>query len=117
MGHCSEAKQGDWSLFQVDLGYTELFHCPAVTSVSFYTCEGFLGDSVVPSNKSRLLTCLIGNKSLLCTQFRVIGPHRSVRGRFMVFLELLREPGVHSRVTAGVAINNFCFLSKVRTPL
>ena len=27
--------QGNWSSFEVDLGYTELFHIPAVTSVSF----------------------------------------------------------------------------------
>ena len=27
--------QGNWSSFQVDLGYTELFYIPAVTSVSF----------------------------------------------------------------------------------
>ena len=27
--------QGNWSSFQVDLGYTELFHIPAVTSLSF----------------------------------------------------------------------------------
>ena len=26
--------QGNWSLFHIDLGYTELFHIPAVTSVS-----------------------------------------------------------------------------------
>ena len=35
----------------------------------------------------------------------------------MVFLELRREPGVHSRVRAGVADNNFCFFGDVRTPL
>ena len=35
--------QGNWSSFQVDFGYTELFDIPAVTSVSFYTCEGLLG--------------------------------------------------------------------------
>ena len=28
-------KQGDWSSFQVDLGYTERLDFPAVTSVSF----------------------------------------------------------------------------------
>ena len=28
-------KQGNWSSFKVDLGYTELFDIPAVTSVSF----------------------------------------------------------------------------------
>ena len=27
-----EPMQGNWSSFQVDLGYTELFHIPAVTS-------------------------------------------------------------------------------------
>ena len=35
----------------------------------------------------------------------------------MVFLELQREPGVHSRVTAGVAIKNFCLFIDVRTPV
>ena len=35
----------------------------------------------------------------------------------MVFLELRREPGVHSQVTAGVAIKNFCFFSGVRISL
>ena len=34
----------------------------------------------------------------------------------MVFLELRREPGVCSRVTAVVAIRNFCLFSDVRTP-
>ena len=38
--------QGNWSSLQVDLGYTELFHIPAVTSVFFQTCEGLLGDSL-----------------------------------------------------------------------
>ena len=27
--------QGNWSSFQVDLGYKELFHIPALTSVPF----------------------------------------------------------------------------------
>ena len=30
----------------------------------------------------------------------------------MVFLELQREPGVHSLVMAGVAKNNFCFFKR-----
>ena len=32
-------------------------------------------------------------------------------------MEFQLEPGVHSRITAGVAINNFCFFSEFRTPL
>ena len=31
---------------RVDLGYTELFYIPAVTSVSFETFEGVLGHSL-----------------------------------------------------------------------
>ena len=34
-GIALEPMQGNWSSFQVDLGYTELFDIPAVTSVSF----------------------------------------------------------------------------------
>ena len=30
----------------------------------------------------------------------------------MIFLELQREAGVHSRVTAGVPINNNCFFQR-----
>ena len=35
--------QVNWSSLQVDLGYTKLFDIPALTSVAFKTCEGFLG--------------------------------------------------------------------------
>ena len=33
-GIALKPKHGNWSSFQVDLGYTELFDIPAVTSVS-----------------------------------------------------------------------------------
>ena len=38
-------------------------------------------NSGVLSSKSRLLSCLIGNTELLCTQCRRIGPHLTVRGK------------------------------------
>ena len=34
-GIAMKPMHGNWSSFQVDLGYTELFHIPAVTSLSF----------------------------------------------------------------------------------
>ena len=57
MGHCSEANAGELVIIYVDLGYTELFHIPAVTSVSFLTSEGFLGDfsSIVKQIKAPYL--------------------------------------------------------------
>ena len=56
-----------------------------------------MGLSVLPSSKSRLLTCLIGNKELLCTQCRGIWPHLSASSKSHGF----------SRVAVGVAIKNF----------
>ena len=41
-GMALEPMQGNWSSFQVDFGYTELFHIPAMTSVSFQTCDSVL---------------------------------------------------------------------------
>ena len=38
-------------------------------------------------------------------------------GSLMVFLELRWEPGVCSRVKAGVAIKNICLFSDIRTPV
>ena len=45
-GIALEPMQGNRAKSQVDLGYTVLFHIPAVTSVSFLTCKGVLGDSL-----------------------------------------------------------------------
>ena len=47
--------------------------------------------SLVPSRKSRFVTCLIGNMELLSTQCRVIGPHLAASGKSHEF----------SRVAAG----------------
>ena len=35
----------------------------------------------------------------------------------MVFLELQREPDVYSRVTVGMAIQNSCLFSDIKTPV
>ena len=45
-GIALEPMHGNWVSSRVDLGYTELFHITAVTSVSFQNCEGVLGDSL-----------------------------------------------------------------------
>ena len=51
----------------------------------------FLGTLWSSTNKSRFLTCLIGNTELLYSQCRGIGPHLAVRGKSHGF----------SRVAAG----------------
>ena len=45
-GIALEPMQGHRASSRVDMGYTELFHIPVVTSASFKTCEVVLGDSV-----------------------------------------------------------------------
>ena len=42
-----EPMKGKWASSQVDLGYTELFCIPEVTSVFFSSCDSVLGDSLV----------------------------------------------------------------------
>ena len=41
-----EPVQGNRGSSRVHLVYTELFRVPEVTSVSFYTCDSVLGDSL-----------------------------------------------------------------------
>ena len=78
-GIAMEPMKGKWASSQVDLGNTEVFCIPEVTSV-FSSCQCSWGLSGVPSSKSRLLTCLIGNTGLLCTQCRGIEPHLLAKG-------------------------------------
>ena len=79
-GIAMEPMKRKWPSSRVDLAYTELFCIPEVKSVFISSCDRVLGDSGVPSRKSRLLTCLIGNTELLCTQFSGIEPHLPARG-------------------------------------
>ena len=41
-----EPVHGKWTSSQVNLGYTELFCVPEVTSVFFSSCDSVLGDSL-----------------------------------------------------------------------
>ena len=64
----------------------------------------FFGFSLIPSRKSRLLTCLIGNTDLAANnagESVLIVPRG---GSLMSFLKLRQAPGVYSRVTEGMAI-------------
>ena len=79
-GIAKEQMRGKWASSCVDFGYTELFCIPELTSEFISSCDSVLGDSGVLSRKLRLLTCLIRNSGLLCTQCREIKPHLPARG-------------------------------------
>ena len=48
-----EPIQGTLASFQFDLGYTDLFCVPEVTSVFFSSCDSALGDSLELSQANR----------------------------------------------------------------
>ena len=45
-GMAMEPMHGKWALSPVDLGYTEIFCIPEVTSVFFSSCNSVLRDSL-----------------------------------------------------------------------
>ena len=112
-----EPVQGYQASSRVDLGYPKLFHIPAVTSVSFYTCVVVLGDSLefCQANEGSLRVCL-GTRNSSARNVRKWGRISQRGGSLMVFLELRQEPGLYSRVTDGIAIQNSYLFSDVRTP-
>ena len=42
-----EPMKGKWGSSRVDMGYTELFCIPEVTTLFLYSCDSGLGDSLV----------------------------------------------------------------------
>ena len=100
------------------MGDPEIFHIPAVTSVFFETWEGFLVDSLYfrQANQGSLPVCL-GTRNCSARNAGVSGLMVQRAGSLIVFLELQREAGVCSRVSAGVDIKNFCLFSDIRTPI
>ena len=117
-GIAKEQMRGKWSSSCVDFGYTELFCIPELTSEFTSSCDSVLGDSLFFYKDNRgsfrvelgIRYCSAGNagKSSLISQRGVC---------VMGFLKLRQEPGVYSRVTAGMAIRNSTLFSEVRTPV
>ena len=113
-----EPVQGNRASSRVDLGETELFCMPAVTSVSFLTCVSVLGDSLEFHQANHGSLCVLwGTWNSSACSAGESGLISRRGGCLMVFLELLQEPGVHSRVTAGMAIQNSCLFCDVRSPV
>ena len=76
--------QGNWASSTDDLGYMS-FLCSydeLRVSLGLLQCSPRL--SGVPSRKSRLCSCLMGNTELLCMQCSGIGPHLGARGKSYV---------------------------------
>ena len=110
--------QGNQASSPVDLGYPELFPIAALTTVSFWACEGVLGDALYfrQANQGSLHVWL-GTWNSSAPNAVESGLISGRGGSLMGFLELPQEPEVYSSVTAGMAFRNSSLFSDVRTPV
>ena len=110
--------QGKLASSQFDLGHTDLFCVPVVTSVFFLSCDSVFADSLefnqanlgslcVWLGKCNSSACYAGESGLI-----------SCRGRsLMGLLELQQTPGVYSRVKTGMPLLNRNLFIEIRTPV
>ena len=110
--------KGKWASSRVDLGYPKLFCIPEVTSLFISSFDSVLGDSLVLHQENRgSLRVRLGIRD--CSA-RNAGESSLISQRgacLMGFLEMRQEPGVYSRVTAGMAIRNCTLFIDVSTPV
>ena len=100
----------------VDLGYTNQFCVPEVTSVFFSACESLVGDSLEFNQANQGSLCVLLRKCH-CSACNAgeSGLISWGRGSLMDFLELRQARGLYSRVTTGMPILNVSLFSEVRT--
>ena len=117
-GIAKEQMNGKWASSCVDFGYTELLCIPELISEFISSCDSVLGDCQVFYQENwGSLPVWFGN--LDCSAPNA-GKSRLMSRRgvcVMGFIQLWQEPGVYSRVTAGMAIRNSTLFIEVRTPV
>ena len=113
-----EPMQGKLASSQIDFGYTEQFCIPGVTSVFFSSCDSVVGVSLEFNQANRgSLRVLLGKRNCSGHNAGESGLISRRGESLMVFLELWQEPGLYSRVTAGMSIRTSSLFSDVRTPV
>ena len=113
-----EPMQGKLASSQFDLGHSDIYCVPDVTSVFFSSCDSVVGDSLVFNQANRGSLCVLLGKCN-CSACNA-GESELVSwqgGSLMGFLELRQGTGVYSRVTTGTPILNGSLFSEVRTPV
>ena len=117
-GVVMEPMKGKLASSQFDVGYTEQFCIPGVTSVFVSSCDSVVGYSLEfnQANWGSLLVWL-GKRNCSGHNAGESGLIWQSRESLIGFLELRQEPGVYYWVTAGISIRNWSFFSEVRTPV
>ena len=82
MWDCSEANAGESVIISSSFGlHRVISHSCSDMRVLLHLWGISMWLSLVLLSKKTFLTCFIGNKKLLCTHCRGIGPHLSARGK------------------------------------
>ena len=100
-----DSMKGKCTSSWVDLGYTNLFSFPEVTSEFFSCCDSVLGDSLQFHQGNRgSLRLWLGTRYSSARNAGESGLILQWGGSLMSFLELRQAPGVYTRVTVAMAI-------------
>ena len=100
-----DSMKGKCASSWVDLGYSNQFCVPEVTSVFCSSCDSLVGDSLEFNQANRGSLCvLLGKRNCSACNAGESDLISWRGGSLMGFLELPQEPGVYSRVTAGMSI-------------
>ena len=111
-----DSMKGKCASSWVDLGYTNQFCIPEVTSVFFSSCDSLVGDSLEFNQANRGSLCVwLGKGNCSACNAGESGLISWRGGSLMEFLELRQARGVYSRVTTGMPILNGSLFSEVRT--
>ena len=111
-----DSMKGKCASSWVDLGYTNEFCVPEVTSVFFSSCDSLVGDSLEfnQANRGSLYVWLGKHSSSACNAGQS-GLISWWGGSLMDFLELRQARGLYSRVATGMHILNGSLFNEVRT--
>ena len=111
-----DSKKGKCASSWVDLGYTNQFCIPEVTSEFFSSCDSLVGDSLEFNQANRGSLCVwLGKRNCSACNAGESGLISLRGGILMGFLELRQAHGVYSRVIMGMPILNRSLFIEVRT--
>ena len=111
-----DSLKGKYASSWVDLGYTNQFCVPEVTSLFFSSCDSLVGDSLEFNQANRGSLCVwLGQRNCSACNAGESGLISWRGGSLLGFLELRQARGVYSRVTTGMPFLNGSLFSEVRT--
>ena len=109
--------KGKWASSRVDMGYTELFCIPVVTAVFLLSLTVFLGTPWCSIKHIEAPYVFDWEHRIALPPMQGIWVLTPAEGMSPGISRLQQEPGVYSRLTAGMAVRNSTWFREVRIPV